>query len=166
MIEVIVIIFIFDHLFAIILGFAKQSVSMVQLSVWLDLQLYLASPSRWSQLLIHLTFSYLIVLGLGLPMWIVHDYWLFCVTILDCPWLHQVVVCHVWQAIMHNFGRSMGRSIGRSLVQSVSTSISLYFWYRSCNHSPKQFKTESCSWTIIYPHRTSIRITRVHCVII
>ena len=65
MVEVIVIVLVFGHLFAIILGFAEQSFSIVWLSVRLDVRSRLASPSRRSQLLIHLAFGGLIVLGLS-----------------------------------------------------------------------------------------------------
>ena len=94
-----------------------------------------------SRLSIHSALGRSIVLGLGLPVWIVRDYWLLRVTVLNCPWLHQVVVCRVCRAIVRDFSRSVGRSVGRSLVRSVSTSIGWCFWYRSRNHSPKRFKT-------------------------
>ena len=61
----IVIVLVFGHLLAIILGFTKQLFSIVGLSVWLNIQLGLASPSCQSQLLIHLAFGCLIVLGLS-----------------------------------------------------------------------------------------------------
>ena len=71
----------------------------------------MASTSRSSCLLIHLAFGCLIVLSLNLPVWIVRDYLLLCVTVLDCPWLHQTVVCQVCRAIMRNFDRSIGRLV-------------------------------------------------------
>ena len=46
-----------------------------------------------------------------------------CITILDCPWLYQAVVCQVCRAIMRDFGRLVDWLVGQLLVQSVSTSI-------------------------------------------
>ena len=86
-----------------------------------------------SWLSIHSAFGHSIVLGLGLPVRIVCDYWLFCITVLDCLWLHQAVVCQVCRAIVRDFDWSVG--------QSVSTLIGCCFWYHSCNYFPERFKT-------------------------
>ena len=162
MVEVIVIVLVFGHLFTIILGFAKQLFSIVWLGVWLDVQLHLASPSRYSQLLIHLPFGFSIVLSFGLLVEIVCDYWLFCVTVFDCLWLHQTVVYWVCRVIVRNIGLLVGWLVGRSLVWSVSTLIGWYFWYYFCNHFLEQFKMELFFWTIMHLHRTSTRITFAH----
>ena len=63
MVEVIVIVLMFGHLFIIIFGFAKQLFLIVYLSIWLDVWLRLALLSCRSQLLIHLAFARLMVLG-------------------------------------------------------------------------------------------------------
>ena len=50
-----------------------------------------------------------------------------CITVLNCPWLHQTVVCQVRRAIVRDFGRLVGLLVGQLLVWSVLTSIGWCF---------------------------------------
>ena len=44
-----------------------------------------------------------------------------CVTVLDCPRLHQAVVCRICQAIMRDFGGLVARSVGFCLCKLFLT---------------------------------------------
>ena len=101
-------------------------------------------------------------------------HWLLCITIFDCPRLHQAIICWVYRAIVRGFGPLVSRSVGDLIDWPIVGSIGWLLWlvltltstltswcfqYRFCNHSSRRFKTESFSWTITHPHWASIRIT-------